>query len=79
MQRNLIFYRLIGRRIRKLRQAQNYTVQEMADRALMHIAALSKIENGKRRVSVIELLRLARLLQCSVDSLLGEESENAAE
>ena len=62
----------------RLREAREYVglVQEDVARALdIPRASVSTIESGKRRVSSLELRRLARLYRRPVGWLLGEDVE----
>ena len=62
----------------RLREAREYVglLQEDVARALgIPRASVSALESGKRRVSSLELRRLARLYRRSVAWLLGEDHE----
>lgn len=63
-----------GGRLRSAREARGYTVNQLAQRAGVSGAAVSRYENKKRRPRADEAVRLARGLRCSVAWLVGVES-----
>ncbi|GAA4946240.1 helix-turn-helix transcriptional regulator [Streptomonospora halophila] len=66
---------LVRKRIRALRVAQGLSLEELASRAHLSQSSLSRIESGKRRLALDQLVALARALDTSLDQLV----ENAAE
>ena len=66
----------VGRRIKRLRQAQDITGHELAKRSNISAGYLSEVERGLSAVSVDKLKQIAQGLGVGVDALLGE---NAAE
>jgi transcriptional regulator with XRE-family HTH domain len=68
----------VGRRIKRLRQAQEITVQELAKRSGVSAGYLSEIERGLSAVSVDKLMQIAEGLEVGVDTLLGEAPEGAS-
>ena len=64
----------IGKRIKRLRQAQELTVQVLAKRAVVSPGYLSEVERGLSAVSVDKLRQIAEGLGISVDALLGESA-----
>lgn len=69
----------IGRRIKRLRQAQDITVQELARRSHVSAGYVSEIERGLSAVSVDKLMQIAEGLKVGLDTLLGEASEDASD
>ncbi len=61
---------LIRKRIRALRVAQGLSLEELAGRAKLSQSTLSRIENGRRRVALDQLVTLARALDTSLDQLV---------
>lgn len=61
----------IGKNIRNLRLEQGYTVFQLAQKANMDTAHLSKIETGKTRIGMVSLLRIISALNVSVDELIN--------
>lgn len=66
---------LVRKRIRALRVAQGWSLDELARRAHLSQSSLSRIENGQRRLALDQLVTLARALDTTLDQLV----ENAAE
>ncbi|MFF2375652.1 helix-turn-helix domain-containing protein [Streptomyces xiamenensis] len=66
---------LVRKRIRALRVAQGWSLEELATRANMSQSSLSRIENGRRRLALDQLVTLARALDTTLDQLV----ENAAD
>jgi len=60
--------RLVRNRIRALRVAQGWSLEELATRTRMSQSSLSRIENGQRRLALDQLVTLARALDTSLDS-----------
>lgn len=61
---------LVRNRIRALRVAQGWSLEELASRARMSQSSLSRIENGQRRLALDQLVTLARALDTSLDQLV---------
>ncbi|WP_153031060.1 helix-turn-helix transcriptional regulator [Amycolatopsis sp. YIM 10] len=66
---------LVRKRIRALRVAQGWSLEELAGRAHLSQSSLSRIENGQRRLALDQLVTLARALDTTLDQLV----ENAAD
>lgn len=64
----------IGPRLRALRHARGWTLDELAGRAQMSPSTLSRLESGKRQASLELLLPLTRQLGVRVDDLLPDQS-----
>lgn len=62
----------VGRRIKRLRQAQDITGQELAKRSNISAGYLSELERGLSAVSVDKLKQVAEGLGVGVDVLLGD-------
>ena len=61
------------RRLRTLRQARGWTLDDLAERAHVGASTISRIETGQRRLAVDQLVTLARALGISVDDLLADD------
>lgn len=61
---------LVRKRIRALRVAQGWSLEELANRSRMSQSTLSRIENGQRRLALDQLVTLARALDTSLDQLV---------
>jgi XRE family transcriptional regulator, aerobic/anaerobic benzoate catabolism transcriptional regulator len=67
---NAELYRAIGRRVRALRDAGNYSQQAIADAAGMSVRFLSQVETGQTNISVGRLADLTRALGVSLAEVL---------
>ena len=63
-------------RLRTLRTTLGYSLQELAERTNLSPSTLSRIETGKRAISLDVLVPLARAFQVSVDSLLETDADD---
>jgi transcriptional regulator with XRE-family HTH domain len=61
---------LVRKRIRALRAAQGWSLEELANRSRLSQSTLSRIENGQRRLALDQLVTLARALDTSLDQLV---------
>jgi transcriptional regulator with XRE-family HTH domain len=61
---------LVRNRLRALRIAQGWSLEELAARANLSQSSLSRIENGRRRLALDQLVVLARALDTSLDQLV---------
>jgi transcriptional regulator with XRE-family HTH domain len=61
---------LVRQRIRALRVAQGWSLEDLAVRARLSPSSLSRIETGQRRLSLDQLAVLARALDTSLDQLV---------
>lgn len=66
---------LVRKRIRGLRLAQGWSLEELAKRSNLSQSTLSRIENGRRRLALDQLVTLARALNTTLDQLV----ENAGD
>src|SRR3954452_23847403 len=62
------------RRLRSLRTARGWSIDELARRAHISPSTISRIETGHRRLALDQLVVLARALDTTVDELLAEDS-----
>jgi transcriptional regulator with XRE-family HTH domain len=67
---------LVRTRIRALRVAQGWSLEELARRANVSQSTLSRIENGRRRLALDQLVVLARALDTSLDQLVETASDD---
>ncbi len=65
----------IGHRIKELREQLGISQQRLADLLGVLRPTISQIENGERRVSVDELIKLLEIFNLSVESLLDLRKE----
>ena len=67
---------LVRKRIRALRVAQGWSLDELAGRAQLSPSTLSRIENGQRRLALDQLVTLARVLDTSLDQLVETAADD---
>ncbi|WP_330331343.1 XRE family transcriptional regulator [Streptomyces sp. NBC_00536] len=67
---------LVRKRIRALRVAQGWSLADLAARAHISQSTLSRIENGRRRLALDQLVTLARALDTSLDQLVETAAED---
>jgi transcriptional regulator with XRE-family HTH domain len=64
------------RRLRSLRVARGWSLDELARRAHIGASTISRIETGHRRIALDQLVTLARALGTTVDELLDQRPED---
>lgn len=64
----------LGRRLRAVRLARNYTIANVATVTGLSKSFISMLENGKTNISVDKLHRLAKAYELSINDLLPDES-----
>lgn len=62
--------RRFGERVRDLRKRKNWSLEELAERAKMHVTYLSSIERGYRNPTLNVLAAVASALDVSLSSLV---------
>ncbi|MFI9533706.1 helix-turn-helix domain-containing protein [Nocardia fusca] len=67
---------LVRKRIRALRVAQGWSLEELATRAHLSQSSLSRIENGQRRLALDQLVTLARALDTTLDQLVETAADD---
>ncbi|MFI6340245.1 helix-turn-helix domain-containing protein [Streptomyces sp. NPDC050535] len=67
---------LVRKRIRALRVAQGWSLEELAARARLSQSTLSRIETGQRRLALDQLVTLARALDTSLDQLVETATDD---
>lgn len=60
----------LGRRVRAVRLARKLTLEDVVTRASFTVSWLSKLENGQLSPSLEGLVKLAKVLECGVDTLV---------
>lgn len=60
----------MGKKIREIRRAKGIPIQKAATMAETYKSCLSDIENGKMNVKIIQLKKLADLLEVDVKDFL---------
>ncbi|MFE2049647.1 helix-turn-helix domain-containing protein [Streptomyces sp. NPDC059459] len=67
---------LVRKRIRALRLAQGWSLEELATRARLSQSSLSRIENGGRRLALDQLVTIARALDTTLDQLVETAADD---
>ncbi len=67
---------LVRQRIRALRVAQGWSLEALATRAKISPSSLSRIETGRRRLALDQLVDLARALDTSLDQLVETDTDD---
>ncbi|WP_196467524.1 helix-turn-helix domain-containing protein [Planomonospora sp. ID91781] len=67
---------LVRKRVRALRVAQGWSLEELATRANLSQSSLSRIENGRRRLALDQLVVLARALDTTLDQLVETAADD---
>lgn len=65
----------IGERLKKAREYLELSQDEVASALGLKRPAISKIENGKRKVDAVELGQFSNLYEQSIESLTGAASD----
>lgn len=65
----------VRQRIRALRTARGWSLDELARRTMIGASTLSRIETGKRRIALDQLAPIARALQTTIDELLDSPED----
>lgn len=60
-------------KIKKLREQNGYTQQEMADKMNMHVKTWQKIENGITKLDLDRLKQIAEILEVTTEDLINAD------
>lgn len=71
-------YKLIGKRLRTIRQKKGYTQEQLSERAGISSQHCSGIECGSAKVSLPALMRLCNALETTPDEILMDSVKQAA-
>ncbi|WP_432541810.1 helix-turn-helix domain-containing protein [Kineococcus sp. SYSU DK002] len=66
---------LIRRRIRGLRLARGWSLDNLAARCFLSPSTLSRLETGNRRIALDQLVPIARALDTTLDDLVATEDD----
>jgi len=61
-----------GKRVKEIRQSKGISQEELSIRAQLHRTYISSIELGKRNVSLLNIEKLAKALDCSIPDFFDE-------
>ncbi|MFC5924452.1 helix-turn-helix domain-containing protein [Micromonospora vulcania] len=76
MQQDKDLEALVRQRIRGLRMARGWSLDELAGRCLLSPSTLSRIETGHRRIALDQMAAIARALGTSLDQLVESEADD---
>ena len=62
----------LGTRLREAREYRGFSQEEVASHLGISRSAVSLLETGNRRLEALELRKLARLYQCKMEELTGD-------
>jgi transcriptional regulator with XRE-family HTH domain len=68
---------VVGNRLRQARMARQLSLNDVAGRAKISVATLSRIERDKQGIDLGLFLNLTRILKAPPQELLGEENGSA--
>lgn len=66
---------VVRRRLRSLRTARGWTLDDLARRSNIGASTISRIETGRRRLALDNLADLAHALETTVDELLADHTD----
>ncbi|MFK0290685.1 helix-turn-helix domain-containing protein [Streptomyces sp. NPDC090442] len=75
MEQELDLDAVIRRRIRGLRRARGWTLDALAARCNLSPSNLSRIETGRRRIALDQLVPIARALDTTLDQLVESDED----
>jgi transcriptional regulator with XRE-family HTH domain len=61
-----------GQRVKEIRQSKGISQEELSIKAQLHRTYISSIELGKRNVSLLNIEKLAKALDCSIPDFFNE-------
>src|SRR5690242_7195504 len=67
---------LVRQRIRGLRVARGWSLDELAIRSLLSPSTLSRIETGHRRIALDQMAAIARALGSTIDQLVESDADD---
>lgn len=67
--------KIIGEKIRNIRELKNLTQDYMAEQLGMTQAGYSKIESGTSRVSYSKLMEISKILDVSLEDIMAFDSQ----
>ncbi|MCW2686134.1 MAG: transcriptional regulator [Mycobacterium sp.] len=67
---------LVRQRIRGLRVARGWSLDELATRCLLSPSTLSRIETGHRRIALDQMAAIARALGTTLDQLVESDADD---
>lgn len=75
---NILNYELMGKKIREQRKLKNYTLEQLAEKLEVSTTFIGQIERAKGIPSLETVVKIANVLEVSVDYLLFANLEQKA-
>lgn len=69
----------VGERIREARKRAGYNQEQLAELARLNRVTIAKYESGKIEPGAQALMRIADVLEVTVDELLGRDSQDESQ
>lgn len=70
-QQSSVDHRQIGYRIKEVREQNNFSQAELAEKTELSVSYISHIENAKRKASLESIIRIVNALGITIDELLA--------
>ena len=70
-----VFYKKLGAKVRKIRESLDLSQERIAKSLEINRVAVSQIENGERKISAEEIVKLSRIFNMPSDVLLDLEKD----
>lgn len=64
-----------GSRLKEIRMTRNISQEELSYRAELHRTYISSVELGKRNVSLVNIEKLAKALDCKIEDFFSNKKE----
>lgn len=64
--------KVLGQRIRSARKSKKLTQEELGQRIFTDGKYISRLENGKSLPSLLRLVQLSKVLECTCDYFVGD-------
>lgn len=71
--------RRVGANLQRLRRAQGWSQEELADRAGLHRTYVSQIERALKNVTIVNLEKIAVVLGVTIGALADEDPHRIGE
>ena len=66
-------FKIIGERVKALREKQNLSAEQLALKTELTPEYISKIENAEIELNLDAFIKIAKVLNCDLDTLIGKD------
>ncbi|WP_322907231.1 helix-turn-helix transcriptional regulator [Paenibacillus campi] len=66
------FSKLVGKRVRKLREEKRWTREQLAEDSALHVNSIKSIELGEKMPSIYTVYKIAFSLNMKLENLVSE-------